>query len=323
MEIISLGGEIHFNSKLVDIKLEGNVLKGIAIQNVKTNEKKCFDAEILCLCLGHSARDTFELLYKYGIEIKQKPFAMGVRIEQKATSVNTMQYGKGYNKLLPNADYKLVVHLPNGRSVFTFCMCPGGVVVASSSEEGEIVTNGMSNFARNGEYSNSALLVNVTPEDFNSSHPLAGIYFQQKYERLAYSLGGGDFSAPIQCVGSFLYDKENFGKCSYLPKYKLTELKYCLPNFVYESLKQGLIKLNEKYNFSNDEDMLIGIETRSSCPLTLVRNENFESSIKGIFPCGEGAGYAGGIVSSAVDGIKLAEKIYAGTSSGSCCETSF
>ena len=323
MEIISLGGEIHFNSKLVDIKLEGNVLKGIAIQNVKTNEKKCFDAEILCLCLGHSARDTFELLYKYGIEIKQKPFAMGVRIEQTATSVNTMQYGKGYNKLLPNADYKLVVHLPNGRSVFTFCMCPGGVVVASSSEEGEIVTNGMSNFARNGEYSNSALLVNVTPEDFNSSHPLAGIYFQQKYERLAYSLGGGDFSAPIQCVGSFLYDKKNFGKCSYLPKYKLTELKYCLPNFVYESLKQGLIKLNEKYNFSNDEDMLIGIETRSSCPLTLVRNENFESSIKGIFPCGEGAGYAGGIVSSAVDGIKLAEKIYAGTSSGSCCETSF
>ena len=314
-EIISLGGEIYFDTKLIDIKVLNNSIKSIKVVNVKTLEEMEFDTKVLCLCVGHSARDTFELLYNKGMIISQKPFAMGVRIEQRSHNVNTMQYGKGYSTLLPNADYKFVVHLPNGRSVFTFCMCPGGTVIASSSDDGEIVTNGMSNFARDGEYSNSALLVNVTPKDYNSKHPLAGIYFQKRYERKAFALGGGNFAAPVQSVGSFLNNKKNSGKCSYLPKYKFVNLKNCLPNFVYESLKLGLIELCKKYNFANDADILIGIESRSSCPLTLLRDDNFESSIKGVYPCGEGAGYAGGIVSSAVDGVKLAEKIYAGISS--------
>ena len=235
---------------------------------------------------------------------------MGVRIEQKAENVNVMQYGKDYDKNLPNADYKLVAHLPNGRSMFTFCMCPGGVVVASSSDEGEVVTNGMSYFARDNKYSNSALLIDVKPSDYQSDNPLAGIYFQQKYERLAFELGGNNFSAPVQSVGSFLYNKPNVGECSYMPMYKFTDIKKCLPTFVSESLKMGLEIFNEKYKgFAQDDDILIAIESRSSCPLTLVRDENYESNIKGIFPCGEGAGYAGGIVSAAVDGIKTAEKI--------------
>ena len=245
------------------------------------------------------------------MQISQKPFAMGVRIEHLAEQINVMQYGKGYNKKLPNADYKLVAHLPNGRSMFTFCMCPGGVVVASSSNTGEIVTNGMSYFKRDNKYSNSALLVNVMPSDYQSDDVLAGIYFQEKYEKLAYNLGGGNFSAPCQTIGSFLYNKQNMGTCSYLPKYKFVELKHCLPDFVYQSLKLGLIEFNKKYkNFTTDENVLIGIESRSSCPLCLNRDENYESNIKGIYPCGEGAGYAGGIVSSAQDGIKIAEKIY-------------
>lgn len=310
-QIISLGGEIFFDTKLIDICIDNNNIGAVKILNLKTNKTTVLNASILCLCLGHSARDTFKLLKDKGLYITQKPFAMGVRIEQKAENVNIMQYGKNYNNLLPNADYKLVTHLPNGRSMFTFCMCPGGVVVASSSNEGEIVTNGMSYFARDNKYSNSALLINVIPSDYNSNDPLAGIYFQQKYEQLAYALGGGNFSAPVESVGSFLYGKQNIGKCSYLPKYKFIDIKKCLPDFVYESLKLGLVEFNKKYkNFANDNDILIAIESRSSCPLCLVRDENFESNIKGIYTCGEGAGYAGGIVSSAQDGIKVAESIY-------------
>ncbi len=312
-KILSLGGEIYFNCKLVDIKLKDGILQSIDVLNVKSNNISTYKKRHLCLCIGHSAKDTFELLYNNNMNIKQKPFAMGVRIEQKAENVNIMQYGEN-NCLLPNADYKFVVHLPNGRSVFTFCMCPGGYVVASSSDEGEIVTNGMSNFARDNKYSNSALLVNVMPSDFESDHPLAGIYFQQKYERLAYQIAGGGFCAPVQSVGSFLWDKSNGGECSYMPNYRFTKLEQCLPDFVFDSLKKALKILCQKYNFAKDDDVLIAIESRSSCPLTLVRDINYESNLKGIFVCGEGAGYAGGIVSSAVDGIKLAEKLYSALS---------
>lgn len=310
-DILNLGGEILFNTKLTNVSVINNRLEKIELTNVLTNEQSYLQTDYLILCLGHSARDTFKLLYDNNLEIKQKPFAMGVRIEQKSEIVNQMQYGKNYDKNLPNADYKLVTHLPNGRSMFTFCMCPGGVVVASSSNDGEIVTNGMSYFARDNKYSNSALLINVNPSDYQSDDPLAGIYFQQKYERLAYELGGGNFCAPVQTVGSFLNNKENSSKCSYGPGYKFTNLKGCLPDFVYENLKLGLKDFNKKYkNFAQDYDVLIGVETRSSCPLTIVRDENFESNIKGIYPCGEGAGYAGGIVSSAQDGIKVCESIY-------------
>ena len=196
-------------------------------------------------------------------------------------------------------------------------MCPGGQVVASSSNEGEIVTNGMSYFARNGENANSALLVNVYPDDFGSTHPLAGIKMQEKYEKLAFELGGKDYSAPAQTVKEFLHLRE--GKeylkstiaPSYTPKVKFTDISKCLPNFVTESLKEALPLLNKKLSgFANADNILIAIESRSSCPLTIVRDETFQSSIKGIYPVGEGAGYAGGIITSAQDGIKVAEAIY-------------
>ena len=265
------------------------------------------------MCVGHSARKTFEMLYQKGANIKQKPFAMGVRIEQKQSDINLSQYGKEKIDGLPAADYKLVEHLPNGRAVFTFCMCPGGQVVASSSDEGEIVTNGMSDFARDKENANSAVLVNIVPEDYGSAHPLAGIYYQAKYEKLAFELGGKNFDAPAESVGSFIKGQEiaseiNF---SYRPGIKFAKIEKCLPKIVADSLKIGLPLLNKKLkNFAKDENLLIAIESRSSCPLTIVRDENYESNIKGIYPVGEGAGYAGGIVSSAQDGIKVAERIY-------------
>jgi uncharacterized FAD-dependent dehydrogenase len=223
------------------------------------------------------------------------------------------QYGIEKVDGLPAADYKLVAHLPNGRSVFTFCMCPGGEVVASSSEDGSIVTNGMSNFARNKENANSAVLVNVRPEDYESNDPLAGIYFQEKYEKLAYELGGGNFNAPAESVASFINNKNIKSNINhtYKPNITICKIEKCLPKFVSESLKLGLVELNKKLkNFAKDENLLIAIESRSSCPLTIVRDENFESSVKGLYPVGEGAGYAGGIMSSAQDGIKVAESIY-------------
>ena len=309
--IISLGGTILFNTKLVDIITIDNNLKSIVVKNVITNKTQIFSTSLLALCIGHSARDTFLLLKNRNFDLMQKPFAMGVRIEQKAYNINKMQYGDKYDKNLGNADYKLATHLNNGRTVFTFCMCPGGYVVASSSDEGEVVTNGMSNFARDNEYSNSALLVNVLPSDFESNDVLAGMYFQQKYERLAFELGGKNYNAPVESVGSFLYDKSNIGKCSYKPGYTFTKLKNCLPEFVYDSLKMGIENFNSKYKiFAQDDDILIGVETRSSSPITIVRDENFCSNIKGVYPCGEGAGYAGGIISSAQDAIKICTNIY-------------
>lgn len=312
-EIIKLDGKVLFNTKFCDFTLENNKLSQILVKNVETNKEDFIQTNHLLLCVGHSARDVFELLHKRGINLQQKPFAMGVRIEQSQEKINEGQYGKGYDKRLPNADYKLVEHLDNGRSVFTFCMCPGGQVVASSSNDGEIVTNGMSYFARNGKNANSALLVNVTPEDYGSPHPLAGIYFQAKYEKLAYQLGGGNFTAPAQTVKNFLgkgETKSHIG-ATYRPNVKWTDISKCLPEFVTNSLKEALPKLNNKLKgFADDGNLLIAIESRSSCPLTILRDENFQSNIQGIYPVGEGAGYAGGIISSAQDGIKVSESIY-------------
>ena len=311
-EILSLGGEILFSHKLTNIVVENDVIKNVVATNVETQQEKSFITNHLILCVGHSARDVFKMLYNLNVNIHQKPFAMGVRIEQKQDDINEMQYGKGYNKLLKAADYKLVCHLPNGRSVFTFCMCPGGQVVASSSDDGEVVTNGMSNFARDQENCNSALLVNVTTEDFASSHPLAGVEFQAKWERKAFELGGKNFNAPAQSVGEFLGRKCNKKIIStYRPQLTYTDISKCLPNFVSASLKEGIKIFNKKNpNFAKDNNLLIAIESRSSSPVTIVRDENFECNIKGIYPVGEGAGYAGGIVTSAQDGIKVAKNIY-------------
>ena len=311
--IKSLGGEFLFSTKLKDLCIEKNKVTSVVLEDVKNQKQTVLPADYVILCVGHSARDTFEMLYKHNANIKQKPFAMGVRIEQKQSDINLSQYGSEKVPGLPNADYKLVCHLPNGRSVFTFCMCPGGEVVASSSNEGEIVTNGMSNFGRDKENANSAVLVNITPEDYNSDNPLAGIYYQAKYEKLAFELGGKDFCAPAESVGSFVFNKDVKTNINYTyrPNLKFCKIEKCLPDFVAESLKLGLVELNKKLkNFAREENLLIAIESRSSCPLTIVRDENFQSNILGVYPVGEGAGYAGGIMSSAQDGIKVAESIY-------------
>ena len=311
--IKSLGGQFMFSTKLSDIKIDDGRVTAIEVLDVETGESTCIKVDKLLLCVGHSARDVFSLLKEKGVNLKQKPFAMGVRIEQKQSDINLSQYGAEKIDGLANADYKLAVHLPNGRAVFTFCMCPGGEIVASSTDEGEIVTNGMSLFARDKENANSAVLVNILPEDFGSDDPLAGIWYQAKYEKLAFELGGKNFNAPAESVGSFVYGKEtktdiNF---SYRPNLTFAKIEKCLPEVVFQSLKEGLPLLNEKLrNFARDENLLVAIESRSSCPLTIVRDENFESNIKGIYPVGEGAGFAGGIVSSAQDGIKVAESIY-------------
>lgn len=312
-EIVSLGGVVNFSSCLKKINIENNSVKSVVVENVKTGESLIYESDLVVLAVGHSAREMFHHLKDLNIEMKQKPFAMGVRIEQKQEKINDIQYGVGYDKRLPSADYKLVAHLPSGRSVFTFCMCPGGYVVASSSAPGEVVTNGMSNFARDNKYANSALLVNVMPEDFGDDDVLAGVRMQEKYERIAFELAGSNFNAPAEFVDGFLNDKNsNYNKeCSYLPGITLCKLKECLPKFVYESLQQGIIELNKKVNnFASLDDLLIGVETRSSSPLTIIRNDNYETNINGIYPIGEGAGYAGGIVSSALDGIKVAKSIY-------------
>ncbi|WP_300276966.1 NAD(P)/FAD-dependent oxidoreductase [Peptacetobacter sp.] len=311
-DIKKLGGEVRFESQVTDINIENNSVKSIVIND---NEK--IDVSTVILAIGHSARDTYEMLFKRGVTIIPKPFAIGARIEHPQEMINKSQYGKYYNHpRLGAADYRLIEHTSNGRTAYTFCMCPGGSVIASTSEENEVVTNGMSEHSRDKENANSALLVNISPEDFESDNPLAGIEFQRKYEKLAFKLGGENYSAPAQLVGDFINNKEskNLGKVipSYKPGIKLTSLDECLPKFVTETMKEGIIKLGSKLEgFDMYDAVLTGVETRSSAPIRIVRNEETLESmnISNLYPCGEGAGYAGGIVTAAVDGIKCAEKI--------------
>src|SRR3712207_695529 len=311
-EIIKLGGEVRFDSQLTDIKIEDGKMKSIEINNCEW-----VDVEHLILAIGHSARDTYEMLYKRGTYIEQKPFAIGARIEHPQDMINKAQYGRfaGHEKL-GAADYRLTAQTSNGRSVYTFCMCPGGSVIASASIEGELVTNGMSEHARDRANANSGLLVSINTSDYESDHPLAGIWFQQKYERLAYKVGGSNYKAPCQLVIDFLKDRSssNVGRVnpSYRPGVTMTNLSECLPTFVVESMREGIISMDKKlHGFAMDDAVLTGVETRSSAPVRLKRNsDNLESiAIEKLYPCGEGAGYAGGIVTAAVDGIKCAEKI--------------
>ena len=310
-EILSLGGKIMFSHKFVGFETCDDKLESVEILDLKTGEKQKIFTHHLVLAIGHSARDTFQLLKQKDFEIKQKPFAIGVRLEGDQQELNVCQYGD-FAKFLPSADFKLVSHLPNGRSAFTFCMCPGGFVVASNSDFGEIVTNGMSNMGRDNKNFNSAVLVNVTPQDFESDDVLAGVEFQRKYEKLAFELGGKNYFAPCQTVGSFLDGKQNVSKTepSYKPGVKFCELKDCLPDFVVESLKLALQQFGKKLGcLASPDNLLIALESRSSSPITIVRDQNFQAKIKGIYPAGEGAGYAGGIISSAQDGIKIAMQI--------------
>ena len=304
--IISNGGEYYFDTKFVGYEEDNGLLKVMC-------EDKEFVTDSLVLAIGHSARDTFKMLKDKGITMNRKNFSVGLRIEHKQEMINESQYGTLTKLNLPPAEYKLVYHGEDGRSCYTFCMCPGGEVVASSSEEGSIVTNGMSRFKRDGENANSAILVNVLTTDFPGEDPLAGIYFQEKLEKDAFILGGSDYSAPVQRVEDFLNDKEStyIGsvKPSYKPGYKLSNLNKILPKCIQDTLKCGILYYDRRLKgFANPDAILTGVETRSSSPVTIVRNEDLEC-VSGIYPCGEGAGYAGGITSAAVDGIKVAIKI--------------
>lgn len=314
-KVISKGGEFFFNTHFDEFEvLDGKVSKVFAT-NVETGKKFEFETDSLVLAVGHSAADVYYNLNEKGVVLAPKPFAMGVRIEGLQSDINLAQYGKD-DESLPSANYKLVEHLDNGRSVFTFCMCPGGYVVASSSDEGTVVTNGMSEYARDGKNANAALLVNVLTSDYENGNPLAGVDFQRKYEKLAFELGGSNYNAPAEMVKDFVEGSSNpqtsLGKVSptYNPGITIADLSKCLPEFVTESLKEALVKMDKKVkNFAHDENLLIGVESRSSAPVQIVRDEKFMTNIKGVFPVGEGAGYAGGITSSAADGIKCAEKV--------------
>lgn len=314
-DIISLGGEIHFNTKLVDINYTDNKIKSITIQSASGN-KETIESDNVVLAIGHSARDTFEMLKDSNLFMEQKPFAIGARIEHLRQNIDKAQYGAfANNKALGAADYKMNIKSKNGRGVFTFCMCPGGMVVAAQSEENTVVTNGMSNFNRDEVNSNAALLVNVHPSDFGSDDVLAGVEFQRKIERNAFISGGENYCAPIQRVGDFLNNKNSstLGEVtpSYRPGYKFAQLDNYLPQYITDSMREGIIAMDRKlHGFAHPDAMLTGAETRSSSPVRITRNENMQSiTVQGLYPCGEGAGYAGGIISAAVDGIKCAEQI--------------
>ena len=303
-KILENGGEIRFNTKLTNIEYENNKLKSIIVNN--NEEIRC---ECLVLAIGHSARDTFKMLYENNINMEPKPFAIGVRIQHPQELINNNQYGKNYDKCLENASYKLTHTCKNKRGVYTFCMCPGGYVVNSSSEDGMLAINGMSYHARDSKVANSAVIVTVGPKDFGNN-PLDGVEFQRKLETITYKVGSG--LIPTQNFSDFIVNKKST-KLVIEPKfkgnYKLANLNEILPDYIVDSLKEGIIEFDKKIKGFASSAIISAIESRTSSPIRIIRNECLESNIKGIYPCGEGAGYAGGITSSAMDGIKIAEEI--------------
>lgn len=306
--IISKGGKFIFDTKVIDFNITNNKITSVICKD--ENSIYEISATYVILAIGHSSRDTFKKLYEKGIHMEKKNFSVGLRIEHLQADINKSQFGN--SKLhLPPADYKLSYHLPNGRSCYTFCMCPGGVVIASSSEKNTIVTNGMSNYLRDGTNANSAVLVNVTPDDFPTNSPLSGMYFQKDLEEKAFILGGKNYFAPVQRVEDFLNNRKSefIGniKPSYIPGFTLSNLQDILPDFVTDTLKQSIPYFDTKLKgFANPDSILTGVETRSSSPIRILRDQNLISNITGLYPCGEGAGYAGGIMSASVDGIKCA-----------------
>lgn len=302
------GGTYLFDTRLANISREGDLLKLDLGETV-------METDCVVLAIGHSARDTFEMLYRNRIAMKRKDFSVGVRIEHLQEDINRAQYGEYTRLKLPAAEYKLSYHdQETGRACYSFCMCPGGEVIASSSDPDGIVTNGMSNFARDGRNANAALLVNVTADDLAGDSPLEGIYFQKELERRAWQLGGQNGHAPVQRYEDFKENRPSteLGKVipSYKPGYRLSNLNEILPDYVSATLKKGISYFGGKIRGFDDPDaVLTGLETRTSSPVTIIRDERMQASIPGIYPCGEGAGYAGGITSAAVDGIKVAISI--------------
>ncbi len=313
-EIVRLGGEVLFETKLQALIVKDGRVAGVKIE--QGGETRELSAENVVLAVGHSARDTFESLYASGVPMRGKPFSIGARIEHPQKLIDRAQYGASAgHPALGAADYKLNVRLSGGRGVYTFCMCPGGLVVAAASEQGGVVTNGMSRFARDGANANSALLVDVRPEDYGGG-VLDGVAFQRQWERAAFSAGGGDYRAPAQLAGDFLKGVPSKGPRSVEPTYKpgvrFGSLEACLPAFALNGMREALVQMDKRLNgFMHPDAVLTGVETRSSSPLVILRDQGLMSEIVGLFPSGEGAGYAGGIMSAAVDGVKCAEALLA------------
>lgn len=308
-DIRALGGEVRFREQLLDLDIRKGRLRGC------TTERGELPCAKLVLALGHSARDTFQMLKDRGVALAPKPFAMGARIEHRQEWLDRQQFGGAFGKIRERSTYQVSCHLPDGRGVYTFCMCPGGLVVASSSEPGTVVTNGMSRWARDGENANSALLVGVGPQDFPGEDALSGMHLQRELEKRAFLLGGGDYRAPAQRVGDFLAGRvtEAWGEVrpSYCPGVKRADLTQLLPEFIARAMAQGLLELDRKLpGFAHPDAVLTAPETRSSSPVRILRGRDFQSvNVAGLYPCGEGAGYAGGIVSAAADGIRVAEAV--------------
>ena len=311
-KLTALGADIRFETQLVDLRTEHGVLTGVELSGPEGRET--LPCRSLILAPGHSARDTFETLYKRGVPMEAKPFAVGLRIEHRQADCDAAQYRQyAGHPGLPASTYKLSCHLPNGRGVFSFCVCPGGEVVAAASEPERIVTNGMSEFARDKENINGAILVNVTPEDFGKD-ALAGVAFQRQLEEAAYALGGGGYRAPAQRVEDFLARRPSGGpgrvRPSYRPGVTWTDLHECLPPFVAAALEEALPILGRKLRgYDAPDAVLTAVESRSSSPLRVLRGPDGQSALGGLYPCGEGAGYAGGILSAAADGMKSAEAL--------------
>jgi uncharacterized FAD-dependent dehydrogenase len=315
-EILSLGGEIRFKTRVEDVLVEGEGDQRQVV-GVKLASGETLPTRHLVMAVGHSARDTFEMLYERGVYIEAKPFSIGFRVEHPQSLIDTCRFGPSAgNKILGAADYKIVHHASNGRSVYSFCMCPGGTVVAASSEEGRVVTNGMSQYSRNERNANSAIVVGITPEVDYPGHPLAGIAFQRELESRAFVLGGGNYDAPGQLMGDFVRGvaSTEFGSVvpSFKPAVHLTDLATALPDYATLALREAFVAFDKQINGYYKEDaVLTGVETRTSSPIRIKRrDDNLQSlNTRGLYPAGEGAGYAGGIMSAAVDGIRVAEAV--------------
>jgi hypothetical protein len=327
-KIIELGGEIRFESHVTDILVEdgdvqghtsaagGRMPRAAAVRGVTLANGKFIATDRVVLAVGHSARDTFEMLHSRGVHIEPKPFSIGFRIEHPQHMIDVCRLGKhAGNPVLGAADYKLVHHCQNGRDVYSFCMCPGGQVVAASSEEGRVVTNGMSHYSRSERNANAGIVVGITPADFGSGHPLAGIALQRQLEEKAFELGGKNYNAPAQLVGDFLAGRPSTGPGSVIPSYTpgvtWTDLSNALPDYAIAAIREAIPAFEKSFKgFAMNDAVLTGVETRTSAPIRITRDENFESTnTKGLFPAGEGAGFAGGIISAAVEGMKVAEAV--------------
>jgi uncharacterized protein len=315
-QIIALGGEVRFEQRVTDVKIVSGQLQSLTVLDVATQQNYELPTQQAVLALGHSSRDTFAMLHERGVHIEAKPFSIGFRIEHPQSLIDRARWGRhAGHPLLGAADYKLVHHAKNGRAVYSFCMCPGGTVVAATSEVGRVVTNGMSQYSRNERNANAGIVVGITPEDFLSKHPLAGIELQRTLESAAYVLGGSTYEAPGQLVGDFVKGMASTAlgsvEPSYKPGVKLVDLATALPSYAIEAIREAIPAFAKKIKgFDLPDAVLTGVETRTSSPIKMTRGDDFQSlNVRGLFPAGEGASYAGGILSAGVDGIKVAEAV--------------